>query len=230
MQTLTLEQLRQRVIDATQLDVSGESRHTPTKVDALINEALYAYHSCLVDANPAYREKRATLTTSSSTTDDDGWPANEAVSLPADFQALKSVVLVTGDIREYLNQAGEAEQHLLATTGEPRAYRLSQDNDEAWVLRVFPPSDAAHTLVITYTSKPAELTHAGAEASLYEGTADYVVCDVVMRLLEDDGMQESGKYQAAARRHQAALERLERYVPRTDRSGPSRVVNTRFFR
>lgn len=230
MPDITLADLRIRAAKFADVVVSATGRHKTDWLDARINEALGSYQSCLVDAGHPQRETRTTATTSSSTTSSNGWPANEYVALPTDFLILRSAKVLQNSREWQLSPAPEIQSEISTQryqTGFPEFYRISRDSNNAQILRLMPPADAAYTIVIVYTPMLTELADEADTYEFYPGTSDYVTCDAALALLEADGVQEGNQYQALQQRKAEAMQRIKEYAHMQNRGGPAQMVDVR---
>lgn len=232
MPTSTLAELRALVAKAADIDVGTSERHTTAQVTARVNLSLQAYQSCLVDAGHSQRETRATATTSASESVSNGWPANHYVALPADFLSLLAAKIVPSSSGQefMLKPLPETHSDLItewSETGLPLYYRLSENTAGTKILKLYPPADAAYTIVTIYTPQMTALSADGDTYNFFPGTSDYVVCDAAMWFLEADGVQEGGQYNALARRRDEALYRLKEYAHRQNRAGPPQIRDVR---
>jgi hypothetical protein len=192
MSTLSLIEIRNAAQRITDVVIGPAERFTVEDVDRMINESLEQYWLLLTDSGDPQRVTRATLTTSASTTVTNGWPANEAVTLPTDFMALLSAKIQTavGSERK-LEVFGEADtttnwDYFSPGVGEPSQVRIGSDSAGGKVLRLKPSANGEHTIVITYIPLPALLQGDDETFTFVPGTADWVISDVALKILEQD--------------------------------------------
>ena len=231
MTELSLSTMRAAIAERVQVTIAPNERFTPTIVNAAINEAIEAYHLCLVDAGAPQRERRTTLTTTSSDTASNGWPGNQFVALPTDFLQLRYAAVLI-DAREYgltpyvESQAEDMGTWFSQSTGMPTQYRISEGTDGAKILRLLPAADDAYTIVVVYTPLIAQLDSDNDTFDFFPGTQDYVICDVAMKLLEGDDLM-GQQYSALSQRKAEAYDRLKRHAAKQDRAGVKSMVDTR---
>jgi hypothetical protein len=236
MPTYTLLTLRNLAEHASGEVIAPDKRQTPTLVNALLNESLAQYYLQLTDCGHPHATTRAELTTSSSTTVTTGWPANTFVALPTDFMALLAIRIQTTagawrTMQPYSESSDDHDGWFWAgqETAMPTEYRIGSNTSGAPILRLRMPADAAYTIEIVYVPTPAELTESGT-AVLLPGTADWVVCDVALKMLESIGVPEANQAQALMARKQAADVALRTYAGRRDRAGTVGMRDTRSAR
>lgn len=232
MAAIALSSLRSRVAARAAVVIGAGLRHEPSTVNGYINEALEEYHLVLTDAGHPQRETRTTLTTTTGTTLVDGWPANQFVELPADFLQLRGVSIDTGSTQIPLRPFTEREVSVdvgwtLAPAGQPERFRVSRNDDGEYILRLLPPSNSAYTLVVVYTPTITQLSADGDTFNFFPGTAEFVVCDAALKVLEDDGVQEGNQYQAIMARRERAASRLALFARKSNRAGPSGMIDVR---
>jgi hypothetical protein len=230
MAGVTLSDLRARVAQRAALVVSPNSRHTPTSVDREINESLERYYQILTDSGHPERTTRTTLTTSASETVTLGWPANEYVQLPADFKHLLSAHIRYNDqlfpMREFAEVEREQDGYWIAEPNVPRQFRIANATSGRKILRLVPAAVGVYTIEVVYAAVPTALSSDSDTFDFLTGTADWVVCDVALTLLESEDETSSGTYDRIARRRNEVRGTLERQAGRSNRSGPKRMLAT----
>lgn len=235
MTAFSLSTLRQRAVLRAQVVSGPAERHTPDDIDAYINEELEEYHLIRTSCGHPQDVTRTTLTTSATTTVTLGWPLNEYVTLPSDFMALLAMRVQdsSGNWLE-MQPFTEAETQDYrgvyqsgTFTGIPVLFRLANDTSGNKIARLTPACDAAYTINVIYIPLVDSLDNEDDTYDFFPGTQDFVVCGAAMRILESDGIQETGHYQALMARKNACQERLYKFAPRQNRAGPSQVQNTR---
>jgi hypothetical protein len=237
MPSLSLADIRLLAAKAADVVVADGTRHTPAIVNAWVNTALGTYHAVLTDAGgEPQRATRTTLTTSASETVANGYPTNERVVLPADFDELREVSVVFGTARRPIRPFGGIDSSLGSEEywsteslqpGLPERYAIARNAEGETVLRLLPPCDAVYTIEIHYIPTFTDLDDDADTFPFLDGTSDMVTCDVALRLLEADGVQEGGQYQAITRRRDMAEQRLRLKARRMNRAGPRAMIDVR---
>lgn len=217
----------------TGVTIGANTRATSDDVDRWLNQAIGKYHLELTRTGDQ-AIKRTTLTTSASTTETNGWPANEFVAFPSDFFALVGLTIYDGDRRLTMNEFSEAQRDEFEqdwasywSPGLPVEYRLAVDTADSKGARLLPPSDGAYTIELLYIPTGTALAHEEATHTFITGTEDVVVCDAAMMLLQGDGIPEPKAYDEIVRSRNEALMLLKRFAAAQNRSGSSGMVNTR---
>lgn len=225
MSTLSLLELRTAAQQITDVVIGPSERFTVESVDRMINESLEQYWLLLTDAGDPQRQTRATLTTSASTTETNGWPANEAVALPADFMALLSAKIQTStECERRLEVFGESDvetewDFFTPHAGEPKRVRIGVDSAGGKLLRLKPAANGVYTIIITYIPLPTLLQGDDETFVFVPGTSDWVISDVALKILEvDDNV--GGLAQALMARKNRAEESLRQHASRQNRAGP----------
>jgi hypothetical protein len=220
MATRTLAQLRSRVAKRAAVTVATGARHTATDVDAYINDSIESYHLALTECGHPQRVKRATASTSASSADSNGFPAYSYVALPSDFLALLGVWRMNDDARACpLDAFAESDYGLVGETGEPKRFRLAENSAGLKILRLLPNADAVYTIAFVYLPAPSVLAVDGDTIAVYPGGTEFIVCDSALKLLEDDGVQESAAFQAITARREAARQELYTFAKRQNQAG-----------
>lgn len=233
--TLTLAQLRAEVGLSTDIPV-GDAYLPNATVDLWINLAIQEYAALraqygLVDL------KRTTLTgTSSTTPGTDGFPANEILSLPADFGTLESLLYVSGIERRQLQPMAESDRQTWWTNtttnqGPPEYYALVDATPSLPARsRVWPPMQSAYTFELIYRPQIVYLVGVNDTWEFLPGTEDLVVCRVAIKQATREGVPEPNQFSALQQRYQAALAALQRMASRSggvtamrDTRGRSRI-------
>lgn len=224
MTTLTRTEIRTRVAARAAVTIGSSARHTETVVNQYINEALEEYHLALTECGHPQEVTRATATTSGSTALSNGWPTNSFVALPADFMTLLGAFRVEDDESTCtLVPFAEREAEDVASSGRPYKFRVAKNTAGTKILRLLPAADAAYTIIVTYNPTPTSLGSDGSSIAFFPGTAEFVVSDAALRILEDDGVQEGSQYQAVMARREQARERLYKFASRQNRAGPMTI-------
>jgi hypothetical protein len=225
MSTLSLIEIRNAAQRITDVVIGPAERFTVEDVDRMINESIEQYWLLLTDSGDPQRVTRATLTTSASTTLTNGWPANEAVTLPTDFMALLSAKIQTavGSERK-LEVFGEADtttdwDYFSPGVGEPSQVRIGRDSAGGKVLRLKPAANGEHTIIITYIPLPALLQGDDETFTFFPGTADWVICDVALKILEQDDNIGALAQAQQGRKNNAELA-MRQNASRQNRAGP----------
>jgi hypothetical protein len=214
MPSYSLSTLRSQIGALANVTIQASGRYPVATINTWINTAIGRYwqlYTCESDRVLS----RALLTTSASVTLSNGWPSNEFVALPADFFALKSLMLqgsTVGTKRRLTEMAeSDREQYPTGVVREPEVYRLANNTAGASIARLWPACDAVYTIECLYVPTPAVLALDADTFNFLIGTEDVVICDVALRILEQDGVPEGSQYQAIAQRRNEAMQALERY-------------------
>lgn len=233
MADYTLLQLMNLVEHASGEVVGPDKRQRPDVVQMLLSESLAQYWMALTDGGHPYATTRATLTTTATTTDALGWPANSYVSLPADFMALLSARIQSTNggwvkMHAYGETDVESVDLLFSsdTTGMPVEFRLGTASDATDIMRLRPYAAGVYTIEVIYVPKPTVLGP-GDTARMIPGTADWVICDTAMKVLESVGVPEANQAQALMSRKNQAHQVLTDYAHRKNRAGPTGMQDTR---
>lgn len=225
MSTLTLIELRTAAQQITDVVIGPSERFPVESVDRMVNESIEQYWLLLTDSGDPQRQTRATLTTSASTTETNGWPANEAVALPADFMALLSAkIQTTTGTERRLEVFGESDtstdwDYFTPGASEPTQVRIGVDSAGGRVLRLKPASSGEFSIVITYVPLPTQLQGDGDSFVFVPGTSDWVISDVALKILEQDD-NVGALAQALMARKSRAEQALRQYASRQNRAGP----------
>lgn len=217
-QLITLAQLRTEVGYAADV-VIGEERYPAAMVNGWLNQAIQNYQLLRRETGTA-DEQRALINTSASTSAGaGGFPLNELVALPADFQSLISVYLVTGTVRNRLTALSPVDRHndltISPLTGIPTSYELMDaSSTQPAQLRLWPAASSSYQLEVIYTPEPATLSADGDSWEYSAGTLDIVVCHAALRILDRDGVPEPSQYTALQNRMSAAEQALRRLTVR----------------
>lgn len=222
MATRTLEELRERALIRADVVASAAGKHDPDVVDQYVNEALEEYHLELTECGHPQKFRRTTLSTTASSAVTNGIPAHGYVTLPSDFMQLLGIWIVEDDgSHTPLDAFTEHDYMNAGDTGKPLRFRLAEDDDGLKVVRILPNADAVYTIAVTYVPNPEQLEHDSASFTFFPGTAELVICDAALRLLEDDGVQEGSHYQAVQARREQARQRLYKHAMRQNRAAPT---------
>lgn len=236
MATLTLEELRNRVNNRVSTLAYGPAkRHKPSALDAWINDGIEQYEMLLTDYCNTDRLARTTLTTSTSSTESNGFPQNEFVTLPTDYLELHRISIVDGVDRIPLDPYVEMETDEIVGTniwdpyypegspGRPRRYRLAKYRDSSGnyisIVRLLPAADNTYTLEVIYQPKPPTLTDGSDRYETFPGTTDYIVCSAAMSVAEFEGVYEGKAYQALQARRDECAQILRSRAGKQDRGG-----------
>lgn len=225
MATRTLAQLRSRVIKRSAVVAGAGLRHTSDDVDAYINDSIESYHLALTECGHPQRVTRATASTSASSSVSNGFPAYSYVALPADFLFLLGVWRLNDDASATpLDAFAESDYGLVGETGMPQRFRIGENSAGTKILRLLPNADAVYTIAFTYVPSLTALSGEGSIA-LFPGGTEFVVCDAALKILEDDGVQETSHYQATAARREQARQEIYTFAKRQNRAG-SLILDT----
>lgn len=240
MAAVTLATLRARVAARADVTIDAAARVTPTIVNQYINEAIEGYQLVLTDAGHPQREKRDQLSTTATRTVTNGWPANEFVELPADFLQLREVSIDDGagyrsPLRPFTGtEIGALSADYPFTLDQvvdiPQAYRVSEGDDGAKILRLLPGADAVYTVTVVYAPTVTQLSGDSDSFDFFPGTVEYVVCEAALKVMADTGIPDQGSAQLIAQTSRAAEERLMRFAHKLNRAGPQKMVDTRRLR
>lgn len=215
-QTITLAQLRAEVGYAADVTV-GDDRYPNAMVNSWINQAIQNYQ-VLRRQNKTADTKVTTLVSSVSTTPGDGgWPANQTLLLPDDFQSLVSVYYVSGSTRVQMTSLGPVDlsNDIVPIAGVPTQYSIiDATTAEDARLRLWPPASGVYTFEVVYVPEPATLVADGDSWDYAPGTLDLVVCEVALKVLDRDGVPEPQQYQALQNRKLVAEQALKRHAYR----------------
>jgi hypothetical protein len=122
------------------------------------------------------------------------------IALPADAKTVKGVDRLDGTEYRPLAQVGiSARNRYGSTRNDPVAYRLS-----ARGLELLPTPNAAYTLRVIYTPKPATLDES-TPREWYEGWEDFIINGVIFELKEREGMPGAGTFRAKMSDAEATL-------------------------
>jgi hypothetical protein len=217
-QLITLAQLRTEVGYAADV-VIGEDRYPNAMVNGWINQAIQHYQLLRREMGTSDEQRALLNTTASTSLGTSGFPLNELVALPADFQSLISVYLVTGTVRNRLTALSPVDRHNDLTvsplTGIPTSYDIvDATTTQPAQLRLWPAASAAYQLEVIYTPEPTTLTADGDSWEYSPGTLDLVVCAAALKVLDRDGIPEPSQYQALQNRQAAAEQALKRFTVR----------------
>lgn len=236
MADYTLADLQELAAHASGVVVGPSKRHKPNIVQRMLNESIAQYYMRLTDGGHPHATTRATLTTSASTDELLGWPANSYVGLPSDFMALLAIRIQTGfGGWVKLVPFGEGDEDdtswLFASddTGTPERFRLGTASDGTDIVRLKPSAASSYTIEVVYVPRPAEIAE-DETAKLIDGTADWVVCDTALKMLESDGVPEPTQAQLLIARKNKADDILIAYASRKNRTGPVAMQDTRSMR
>jgi hypothetical protein len=229
----TLLQLQNLVEHASGELIAPDKRHRPDVVQMLINESIAQYYLRMTDAGHPRATTRVSLSTSATTTDLLGWPANSYVSLPSDFMALLSLrIRSSSGLWTVMHSYSETDTGSPGwlwsgdQTGMPVEHRLGTASDGTKIVRLRPYADAVYTIEAVYIPETPYLAE-NDTANLVSGTADWVVCDAALRLLESVGAPEQNQAQLLIARKNAADDALVSYASRMDRTGQTGMRDTR---
>lgn len=228
--TLTLAQTREEV--GLALDIpTGDAYLTSVTLQRWVFMAVQEY-AALRAQYGLMDEKRTTLTGSVSTTPGtDGFPANELLSLPADFGSVVALNYNLNGTQYPLRALAETDRQKwwgtpLQTLGPPEAYAVIDATPSLPArARVWPPMQTAYTFELIY--RPTVVAMA-VDADTWEylpGTEDYVICTVALKQATREGVQEPAQFQALQMRKQNALEALQRMSARA--GGTNSMRDTR---
>lgn len=227
MSTQTLFTIRSTVASITDVEIGAQERFTVESVNLMIQETVEQYWMLVNDSGDPQRLRQTTLTTSSSTTSSNGWPANQYVSLPSDFMSLKSAAItrtngVDDQLEVFAGSDADSEYWFppyIRDSGTPRMCKVASDSNDAPILRLKPAADAAYTVKITYIPGPPTLDDDADTVQFVPGTSDWVIADVALKILEtndDIGPQA----QALQARKNKAEQVLRQHASRQNRAGP----------
>ncbi len=219
MATRTLSELRARVATRAAVVVGAGIRHTADGVDEYINESIESYHLELTECGHPQRVKRGTASTSASSTPTNGFPAYSYVELPEDFLALLGVWRMNTDgTARPLDAFAESDFALVAETGPVARFRVGENDEGLKILRLLPNADDVYTIAFTYVPLPTELEEDGDTFAAFPGGIEFVVCDAALKVLTDDGAQESSHMQACLQRREASRQEIYKYAKSQNRA------------
>lgn len=233
MTAVALSAIRSRAALRANETVGTSTRNTTSAVNDMINESLQAYYLMLTDAGHPQRVTRTTATTSASTALSNGWPANEYVALPSDFLALLSIATVLDSGEELpMEPFSESEYsefigsiQTTGYTGPPIKYRIAENTNGLKIARLWPRADAVYTIKIVYIPTPAALSADGDTFNFFMGGAEWVVCDVALKILANNNLPE--QMPAIERLQAKAQDTLLRHARRQNRAGTLTMRDTR---
>ena len=217
--TLTLAQTREEI--GLSIDVPIGDAYLPNvNLDRWINMAVQEY-AALRAQYGLMDEKRTTLTGSASTTPGtDGFPANELLSLPADFASVVTLNYNFNGAQYPLRAMSESDRQRwwsvpLQALGPPEAYAVIDATPSLPArARVWPPMQTAYTFELVYRPQPATLVADGDTWEYLPGTSDLVVACVALKQAVREGIQEPNQYQGIQGRYDRALAALQRMAHR----------------
>ncbi len=237
MSSYTLEQLRSLVEQRTGVSIGTNTRASSATVDIWLNQAIGKYELELNRGQPSQSTTRTTLTTSASTTETAGWPANEFVAFPSDFLALISMTIYDGTRRISMREFSEHDRDVFEqdvggtySPGLPCEFRVATNTSGLRGARLLPPANDAYTIELLYIQTVTALSGDTETYSFVTGTEDAVVCDAAIALLQGDGVPEPEQYKEIKYCRDRALMILRDYASQVNRTGSSGMVNTRRMR
>lgn len=230
MQTITLANLRAQIAERADVEIVASGRHTTAQALLLINESIRRYWLRMTDAGQVAL-KTTDVTTATGTSQTNGWDANQRISLPTDVLSVRGMsILDNGAWRPMLAfQELERDMYELSSDapGLPTAFRLTLDNSGLQIARLLPRADAVYTIRVLYTPGPTALSGESDTFSFFDGTSDFVVADVAMRILTRDGAPEPNQMQALAAQRAEADAVLREFTRKMNRVSPERKVDVR---
>jgi len=155
-------------------DFQNVRRFPDADLNREIQRKFDRFWSIVDDANEGWWDTEGTVTTVSG---------QAYIALPTDAKTVKAVDRLDGTEHREMAQVGiNARNRYGSTQGEPVAYRLS-----ARGLELLPTPNAAYTLRVIYTPKPATLDENTAR-EWYEGWEEFIINAVIVELKAREGM------------------------------------------
>jgi hypothetical protein len=211
--TRTLAELRTDVCDrADVVDGGTTGRHTTSRLNRYINQAIQRYLSMVTSAGSQdwYCKRTGVLTMSTSdTVDASGWAPCSYIALPGDFAQLVRIdIIVSGTVMS-LSQFERAERNMFRTSpfwlngrqkGQPVYYRIGGKNAAGTqVAQVIPSADSAYQYEVWYIPVFVDLS---LDADTFDGIAgyeEYIVNSAAISALLNDGNTNTPLYASMLR-------------------------------
>lgn len=228
MPSISYSDLFARISAASGEVIEPGGRTSPGLIVSWMNAELEQYHQDLTEFSDQL-VTRTTLSTSADTTvGADGWPANQRVTLPTDFQTLHQASIYDGQRWARLQPFPESERpDELWQPAVPNRCRVSKATDGTTVLRLLRPADGVYTIEVLYLPKFTVLAEGqSATIDLLAGGDDWIVYGTTLRILQGTGVQEVSAFNAAQAFKADAIERVKRFASKMDRSGPTCMRET----
>lgn len=180
MASIDRETLRDRI------RVLGDFRNARRFPDADINREIQTkfdrFWGIVDEANEGWWDTEGTVTTVSG---------QAYIALPTGAKTVKAVDRLDGTEYRPMAQVGvSARNRYGSTRNEPVAYRLS-----ARGLELLPTPNAAYTLRVIYTPKPATLDESTAR-EWYDGWEEFIINGVIFELKSAQGLPEAATFGA----------------------------------
>lgn len=233
MQTITLANLRAQIAERADVEIEATGRHTTAQALLLINESIRRYWLKFTN-NGQSALKTADVSTATGTTQTAGWDANQHIALPTDLLAVEGLSINDGNhwlpmlSFEELERDNFERNFLTAdATGLPTAFRVTLNNSGALIARLLPRADAVYTVRVLYVPSPTALSSESDTFSFYEGTSDFVIADVALRILTRDGSPESAQVRELKEQRFEAEKIITNFAHRLNRASSPRRVDVR---
>lgn len=154
-------------------DYTNTRRFTNDHINTEIQTAFNHFWRIVAETHQGWWDKDNTVSTVAS---------QAYVALPTDAKTVRGIDRLEGGEYIEMTQVGLNERNRYgSSTFKPIAYRLSSRGVE-----LYPTPDAAYTLRVTYTPKPATLDE-DTEREWYDGWEDYVIEKALLELDSRDG-------------------------------------------
>lgn len=226
MPSVTFLELQNRVEYMTSEKVSPNGKTTPSRIQDLLNSELEQYFEVLCSRSDRALSRYTTTTSASETVGADGFPANQKITLPTTFAALRSAAILNGQDWAPLSRMSETERsNTIAQPGLPCACAVAGAVDGTTVLRLEPPADGAYSIEVLYVPKfTAALDSQTVE--LVPAGDDWLVSGAALQVLAATGAQEPGVVRMIQDRYAMAREQVTAFAARQNRSAPRRMRET----
>lgn len=234
MLTITLANLRAEIASRADIEIAATTgRHTVARVNSLINASVRRYWLELA-GHCDWVTTQATATTAAGTAVTSGWQANQHVALATNFLKLVGASISDGSHLTRLipfaaSEREDADDEWGNAIGFPKYFRVALNNAGAPILWLMPRAQAAYAITYHYIASPATLSADADLFSFFDGTEDFVICDVAKRILTRDGNPEPGQMQAILGEREEARRILVTHA-RSVGNGPGRKRDTRLER
>lgn len=236
--TRTLALLRDDVADRGDIVIDSTGRWSSTRVNRYINQAIQRFVAMVTSAGHEHYLRRATLTTSASTSEDaNGWQPCEYVAAPSDLVKIHAMQISFSGRAELMAEVETAEglavqdAALWLSTdqpGIPRFYRLGGLAKPGGVntdaIRIFPKANGVYSIECWYLPALTDLAADGDTFDGIFGAEEWVVNRAAMDVLIRGGLTTGPVYGALAAEN-AKLEQEIRFQMAT-KGGPGRRQNT----
>lgn len=221
MYSRTLAQLRTNVGQRADVTISASGRHSQSVANWAINQAIRKLHQIQAESGVVGVQRDSSLVTTATTTESNGWPQNQVVTLPSDFLTPVGFSVNLGSDQwvemlpfDELERETYREHTYFEETGAPVFYRIVTGNDGTPLLRVLPAADGVYSIAAIYIGEPTELSADGDTYQFFDGGEEWVECDAAMAMLERDGVREPRQFQALQQRKAEAEARLRAHQAR----------------